>query len=200
MVGREVDPGPLDPLRIRAITRVVFVERQPGPADLLFMFGSSDIPTATYRQVARWVEQGWFERVLVTGKTGRAFERTGVPLAHTMRDGLVNAGVASDMIVVQDRSTNTFEDAEFGLEEVRREGLNPASVLFVSKAHHAGRCLRTLRVHLPDADLRASTYDYVYDGCTVSASDWWQHAVARRRVYAEYLKITTYPELQGDNG
>ena len=198
MVGREVDPGEFDPPQIGVITGTVFVDEQPGPARLLSMFGSSDIPQTVYERVADWVKQDWFGAVLVTGKIGRSYDRTGIPLAHTMRDELVSAGVPANLIVVQDQSTNTFEDAEFGLADVRELGVDPVSVLFVSKAHHAGRCLRTLRIHLPDADIRAATYDYTYDGCTVTKADWWQHDTARRRVYAEYLKTTTYPDLQPD--
>jgi len=196
MVGREVDPGDLGPSRIREITATVFIEDRSGPADLLFMFGSSDIPAAVYSHVADWTRRDWFKLVVVAGKIGRSFDRTGVPLAHTMRDGLVAAGVQPGRIVVQDRSTNTFEDTKFTLEEVRRRKIAPDTVLFVSKAHHSGRCLRTLRVHLPEAEIRAATYDYAYDGCPVTSTDWWQHETARRRVHAEYLKITTYPDLQ----
>lgn len=196
MVAREVDPGDLSPTQIGEITKTVFVAEDPGPADLLFMFGSSDIPGEVYRRVAGWVEAGWFETVLVTGKIGRAFDRTGIPLAHTMRDELVAAGVPADLIVVQDRSTNTFEDAELGIGDVRQRGTGLESVVFVSKSHHAGRCVRTLRLHLPDADIRAVTYDYIYEECAVTEADWWQHDTARRRVYAEYVRITTYPDLQ----
>ncbi len=196
MVAREVDPGDLTPEEIGKITETVFVVEDPSPADVLFMFGSSDIPDAVYRRLAGWVHAGWFRMVVVTGRVGRAFDRTGIPLAHTMRDELVASGVPADLIVVQDRSTNTFEDAEFGIGDVRRCGVEPESVVFVSKSHHAGRCLRTLRLHLPGADIRAVTYDYSYDGCPVTEADWWEHDTTRRRVYAEYLKITTYPHLQ----
>lgn len=198
LIAREVDPGELTPADIGQISRTVFVDEDPGLADLLFMFGSSDIPRVVYQRAAGWVEAGWFRMVVVNGKVGRAFDRTGIPLAHTMRDELVTAGVPAELIVVQDRSTNTFEDAEFGLADVRLSGFEPKTVMFVSKAHHAGRCLRTLRLHLPDTDIRAATYDYSYNGCPVSEADWWEHDTARRRVYAEYLKITTYRDLQVD--
>lgn len=196
MIGREIDPGDLGPSRIREITKTVFIEDRSGPADLPFMFGSPDIPQAVYSRVTDWTRRDWFKIVVVAGKIGRSYDRTGIPLAHTMRDGQVATGVQPGRVVIQDHSTNTFEDAQFTLEEVRRRKIAPDTALFVSKAHDSGRWLRTLQVHLPDAEIRTAIHDYAYDGCPVARTDWWRRETARRRVYAEYVRITTYPDLQ----
>ena len=108
--------------------------------------------------------QGRFSRVLVTGLSGRLYYETGRPLALIMRDELIARGVPSDIILVQDRSTNTLEDVAFSLDVLEQHDISPESIVFLCKAHHSGRCLRTLRKFFPSQTLSPVTYVAVYDG------------------------------------
>ena len=109
-----------------------------------------------------------------------------------MRDELIARGVPSDLILVQDRSTNTLEDVAFSLDVLEQHNISPESIAFLCKAHHSGRCLRTLRKFFPSQTLSPVTYLAKYDGVEVSKEDWYQHKVSRGRVYGEYLRIIEY--------
>ena len=196
-IPREVAVEDLSPEEIEGITQTVFIASQSQSADLLFIFGTSTIDNDVLKSVARACLQGRFPKILVTGLSGRLYDETGRPLAIIMRDELIARGVPSDIILVQDRSTNTLEDVTFSLGVLKKHDFSPESIAFLCKAHHSGRCLRTLRKFFPSQTLSPITYAAEYDGVKVSKEDWYQHEVSRGRVYGEYLRIIEYTK-RGD--
>ena len=197
-IPREVAAEDLQPEDIEHITRTVFVTSEFQPAsDLLFIFGTSTIDGGVLEAVARACLQARFPKVLVTGLSGRLYSKTGKPLARIMPNKLIARGVPSDIILVQDRSTNTLEDVAFSLDVLEKHNISPDSIAFLCKAHHSGRCLRTLRKFFPSQTLSPVTYLAKYEGVQVSKADWYKHPVSRGRVCGEYLRIIKYTE-RGD--
>ena len=196
-IPREVAVRDLQPEEIGRITQTVFVTPDYQPADLLFVFGTSTIDSDTLESVTCDCQQGRFPKIIVTGLSGRLYSETGKPVAHIMRDELIARCVPSDLILVQDKSTNTLEDVDFSLDVLEKHHISPKSIAFLCKAHHSGRCLRTLRKFFPSQNLSAITYVAEYDGVKISKEDWYQHEVSRGRVYGEYLRIIEYTK-RGD--
>ena len=196
-IPREVAVEDLSPEEIERITQTVFVASEPQPTDLLFIFGTSTIDSDALESLARDCQQGRFPKVMVTGLSGRLYSETGRPVARIMRDELIARGVPLEVILVQDRSTNTLEDVAFSLGVLEKHDVSPESIAFLCKAHHSGRCLRTLRKFFPSQTLSPITYLAEYDGIKVSKEDWYQHEVSRSRVYGEYLRIIEYSK-RGD--
>ena len=192
-IPREVALKDLSPEEIEGITQTVFITSDLHPvADLLFIFGTSTIDSDALESVARDCQKGCFPKVIVTGLSGRLYSKTGKPVAHIMRDELIARGVPSEVILVQDRSTNTLEDVAFSLDILKENNISPKSIAFLCKAHHSGRCLRTLRKFFRSQTLLPITYVAVYDGVKIAEEDWYQHEVSRGRVYGEYLRIIEY--------
>ncbi|MCG8622186.1 MAG: YdcF family protein [Proteobacteria bacterium] len=196
-IPREVAVNDLSTEEIKHITQTVFVASESQPVELLFIYGTSSIDSEILDAVARDYLQGRFPKVLVTGLSGRLYYETGRPLASIMRDELTARGVPSDVILVQDRSTNTLEDVAFSLDVLEQHNISPESIAFLCKAHHSGRCLRTFRKFFPFQTLSPITYVAEYNGVKVSKEDWYQHEISRSRVYGEYLRIIKYTE-RGD--
>ena len=197
-IPREVTVENLSPEEIKHITQTVFVTSDLHPAaDLLFIFGTSSIDNEILESVAHDCQRGHFPKVMVTGLSGRLYSETGKPVAHIMRDELIARGVPSDIILVQDRSTNTLEDVAFSLDVLKQHHISPESIAFLCKVHHSGRCLRTLRKFFSFQTLSPVIYFAEYDGIEVSKADWYQHEVSRGRVYGEYLRIIKYTQ-RGD--
>ena len=191
-IPREVAIENLSPKEIEHITQTVFVAPEFQPVDLLFIFGTSTIDNEILESVARDYQKGRFPKVIVTGLSGRLYSETGKPVAHIMRDELITRGIPSDIILVQDRSTNTLEDVAFSLDVLEKHSISPESIAFLCKAHHSGRCLRTLRKFFPSQILSPVTYLAEYEGVKISKEDWYQHEVSRGRVYGEYLRVVEY--------
>ena len=196
-IPREVAVENLSPEEIEHITQTVFLASESQPTDLLFIFGTSSIDNGILTSVARDCQHRRFPKVIVTGLRGRLYYETGRPVALIMRDELIARGVPSDVILVQDRSTNTLEDVTFSLDVLKKHDFSPESIAFLCKAHHSGRCLRTLRKFFPSQTLSPVTYLAEYEGVKVSKADWYKHPVSRGRVYGEYLRIIKYTE-RGD--
>ena len=197
-IPREVAVEDLSPEEIEYITQTVFVVSESNQsADLLFIFGTSTIDSDALESVARDYQKGRFPKVMVPGLSGRLYSETGKPVAHIMRDELIARGVPSDIILIQDRSTNTLEDVAFSLDVLEKHDVSPERIAFLCKAHHSGRCLRTLRKFFPSQTLSPITYLAEYDGIKVSKEDWYQHEISRGRVYGEYLRIIEYTK-RGD--
>ena len=197
-IPREVAVVDLSPEEINHITQTVFVGSEFNqPADLLFIFGTSTIDSEVLESVARDYQQGRFPKVIVTGLSGRLYSETGKPLAHIMRDELITRGVPSEVILVQDRSTNTLEDVAFSLDVLEKHDIFLDSIAFLCKAHHSGRCLRTLRRFFPSLMLSPVVYVAEYERIKIAEENWYQHEVSRGRVYGEYLRIIEYSK-RGD--
>ncbi len=197
-IPREVAVEDLSPEEIEHIAQTVFVPSDLHPAaDLLFIFGTSTIDGEVLESLARDCQQGCFPKVLVTGLSGRLYDETGKPVAHIMRDELIVRGVPSEVILVQNRSTNTLEDVAFSLDVLEKHGIFPESIAFLCKSHHSGRCLRTLKKFFPSQMLSPVIYIAEYDGIKICKEDWYQHKVSRGRVYGEYLRIIKYTQ-RGD--
>jgi uncharacterized SAM-binding protein YcdF (DUF218 family) len=188
-IARESEVPPLSPDEVAEITRTVFCKDEVGPADLFFLFGTYQGDWGRFSAI--WREVGR-PPVLVAGQIGPDWFKSGKPLAHHMRDHLVAHGVPEAAILVEDRSTNTKEDVERSLPILEAAGVRPGRILFAAKAHHSGRCLRTLRKFFPHAYLMPLTFPARYGDVFVTARDWNEHDVARARVYGEYLRIKVY--------
>lgn len=191
-IAREPDSSQLTAAEIAQISQIVFATPNPQPADLLFVFGTSTLHAQILGQIADYFQRGFYPWMLVTGLLGRAYYETGKPVAHYLRDNFIASGIPADKILVQDRSTNTLEDATFSLEVLEKAQIAPQTIAFLSKSYHSGRCLLTMRKVFPSQPLFPITYDPQIDGVTVSAENWAAHPVSRGRTYGEYLRIRQY--------
>lgn len=193
-ISREVIVPSLSTSEITQISQTVFLPSNPKRADIIFVFGSSD---GDWISVAKLYSDKFSDKILVNGRTGKAYDRTGKPLAHIIREALLSQGIPSEAILVQDQSTNTLEDVRLGKGVLDEHHLSPASILFVSKSHHSGRAFRTLRKFFPQANISVLTYNASYNGVRVSSDCWWMHPTAKAKVYGEYVRIRQYSQ-RGD--
>lgn len=188
-IPRDAAVPSLSDAQITEITELVFAKPNPQKADVMFVLGASG---GDWPAVANLFSRGLAQKILVNGKLGRDYQVEDKPLARLIQSELVKLGVPKEAILIQDQSSNTLEDVKFGQEVLTRHDIFPTAILFVSKAHHSGRALRTLKKFFPQTQLFSFTYDAVYDRVRVCRNSWWQHPAAKARVYGEYLRIQRY--------
>ena len=188
-VEREPELPELSSSEAAAIGQAAFVESDPKPSDLLFVFGSAH---GDWELVARLYASGMAPVVLVTGRAGKDYYATGVPQAHSIRAALLALGVPASALLIEDTSDNTYENVHCAKVLPERDNRLPRSILFVCKSHHSGRAWRTLALAFPEADLHCATYDGVYQGVPISQATWLLHEVSRRRVYGEFQRMQLY--------
>lgn len=62
-------------------------------------------------------------------------------------------------IILEKKSMNTLENVIFSFDLLRKKKISPKSICFVSKSHHALRCLLTLKKYFWDITYSCLTYD-----------------------------------------
>ena len=191
-VPRMPEVPDLSPRDITKITETVFVGSNPQRADVIFVFGSAF--GEDWKNVADLYFKGFAPFIYVAGGFS---QKLGDFLSHTIRDTLVKLGVPALKIVVDEQSTSTLEDVKNAKVIFEREHLPYSRILFVAKAPHSGRCLRTLMKVFPDSELFPFTYDVSRQGALFTKDNWWADPVAKSLVYGEYLRTKLYAE-RGD--
>lgn len=199
-MARELERFPVCPAltsdEVAAITSAVFVHSNPQKADVLFVFGSS---YGQWEQVAELYKRGLVPKVFIAGGIEDE-ENSGVIMSHAIQKALVGFAVPEGVIILDERSRNTLEDAAFGREIFISKDVPHRRILFAAKAPHSGRCLKTLKKVFPDSELFPFVYDFVFRGETITeniSETWWQSDLGRSYVYGEYQRILLYSK-RGD--
>lgn len=187
---REIAPESLSESEIRRLTELTFVPHDPGPADLLFVFGTVQ---GDWQGLAAALNHGWFPHAILAGKSGGETLHGMPTLAQHMRAQLLAAGAPPERLTLQEQATNTLEDISLSLDLIaERFPVGPRSICFFAKAHHSGRCARTLRRFFPKVPLRAWTMPARYGDVAVDEGGWMETEIGRARVYGEALRIERY--------
>ena len=171
------------------ITEQLFVCENPVPADIAIMFGA-DNERDMERRARRGVElyrAGLVPRLLVTG--GGALART-CPESTRMAEFARRLGVPDVDLLVEDQSTNTFENAAYTVALLQERGLlnTLAVAILISAEWHMRRVLLTVRRFFP------ATVRFVCcptrEGC--NRENWMKLDACREQVALEALLMETF--------
>lgn len=193
-IPRTVEPPELDAATIARIGRTVFRPSATVAADVLLVFGTIE---ARWEALARACRSGLYGRIVLAGGCGPGWKHYGTAIAHGMHAALAAQGVDPVRMAVQDRSHNTLEDVAFSLDLLAPGAPPPRRIAYAAKAPHSGRCWLTLRRFFRSAELHAHHLPPARGAPDAGAESWWGDPAARRRVYAEFLRIIEY-SARGD--
>lgn len=162
------------------------------------IFGTNQATPA--EMVARRYHQGLAPFIILTGGVNR---HTGVLEAIEHRDIIREHGVPDAVMRYEDKSTTTQGNVERALpflHEALRSGL---ALTAACKWYHR-RAIQLLRALVPQAPFfHAVTWEPIYDGVTVTRSDWWlkspvaaQHVLKEWQVIPERLAAGSLKEVE----
>ena len=116
------------------------------------------------------LNKGEVTLLVTTGGRG-LFNLTPKPLGQLSKEYLVKNGVDESKILVEDKSVNTYQNAEFALKIMEKNNLK--SALVITSAVHAGRAKRIFK-DVPPKDFRIdfAISDYVSGIWTVWDYFW----------------------------
>ncbi len=116
--------------------------------------------------------------------------------AQVIISHLLKAGIRSENIVFEEKSTNSLENVLFAKEKFDFSKIS--SLMVVCKSHAAGRQIRTLKKHIPNnIEYVPYTFNTVYKDTEVNRYNWMTTEIGKKRVWGEYLRIIQYGE-KGD--
>lgn len=124
------------------------VNDTPEKSDLIFVFGG---PTLNQVKKAKELfDQGYSDKILVTGNTG-TFNNPDwhKPVAEIYANFLIENGIPSKNILVQNTSTNTLEDVTFSIPTIKNNFPNLQKIILVSNPMHQRRCFATFQKQFP---------------------------------------------------
>lgn len=173
-------------MSLREVSDYLFIQDDPSPADLIFVFGGRRPERA--QKAVELYNQGLAPQILISGGDNRG---TNVTEAEALKKLVVEAGVPNSAILLETESTNTLESVEKStrLIEERIGWGNVKAVILVTSPAKMKRAKQTVARHIP----REVKIYCVPDGRTDIAKDnWWTSEEGREAVFRELEKVRVY--------
>jgi uncharacterized SAM-binding protein YcdF (DUF218 family) len=157
------------------------------PADLLFVFGTSEDVARRADEAVRLWREGFCRWSIVSGGITPGSK---LSECEIIKAAMVERGVPPERILEEHRSTNTGENVMFSLSVIEAAlGLeNIRSVICLGNSWTARRYPMTLHQHWPEVEKMLVTVD----SFGVPLALWHTHPVLRRRILHEWDKIEPY--------
>ena len=125
---------------VAGLDAIVVFGSAVSPAQFERPYPRPDYETFTRCEHAAWIHRLTALPVLVSGGTGGD---PSPPIAATMRELLVSAGVPTGMIWMEDRSHSTHENASFSAQVLRNHGAGRVALVVDARSMpRAAACLR----------------------------------------------------------
>ena len=135
---------------------------------------------ARAEEAIRLYKEGWARKIIFSGA---ALDKTGPSNAAAMQRQAITEGVPAADILLDEVSTNTFENALAVREIVKREDMK--QIILVTSPYHQRRAYVTFRSKL-GRDLRILNHSAVDERWRRSA--WWANDYSYRITLAELQK------------
>lgn len=171
-------------------------------ADCIIAMGSHDLRVAEY--AARLVLEGWAPLLVCSGGLGRLTENVWTePEARKFAWVAENAGVSSNRILIEEKSSNTAENLKFSHTLLNEHKIKAGSAILVHKPYMERRVMATVGVVWPELECIVSSPPFeflVYPNQEIPMDDVIHIMVGdfhRIIVYAE-LGFQTPQEIPGN--
>jgi uncharacterized SAM-binding protein YcdF (DUF218 family) len=172
------------PLGLQAAGDFLVIRDPLRPADVVIAI-SGDGTGERARTAAALLRRGLAPWMIVSGS--RAGAARGGAAAEMVRVA-VGAGAPLDRIVLDDRSTNTQDNARHSARLMARHGWKRA--ILVTSPYHTRRAAVIFRAEFQPRGLELQVY--AADGSFFDVRRWWTRAQDRALVRGEYVKLAAW--------
>lgn len=146
------------------------VRHQPRRCDVAIALGSRDLDVPIH--AAAMFQQGWFPQIVFTGGNSPfTIERFPRGEAVHFREHAISLGVPTDVILVETQATNTSENITNSRQVLADAGIQPSSVMLISRPYHLRRAYATFRKVWPEVDVVCSARPLPLDEYIASIGD-----------------------------
>lgn len=202
--SREIEKIPktprLSPELVDALTRLCFLEDEPEPADLIFVFGSNINHLEIAAMISGLLQKNISRKVIITG--GKAeYENSHfdeIAESEQILSHIPCSDYPDAIFIRESLSKNSLENV---VEAARIYDFSKEpSILFISHSYASRRSRLTMQRICGDAKLISYPFDIPAPGSAkerVSRKRWWKTAAGKSMVWGEYLRFLTYGE-RGD--
>ncbi|NKE58997.1 YdcF family protein [Lentzea sp. PSKA42] len=143
---------------------------EPRRCDVGIGLGSHDLGVATH--TAELYHQGMFPRIVFTGANApTTIERFPRGEAVHYREHAIALGVPAEVITIETQATNTSQNLTNSRKVLADAGLQPASIMLISRPYQQRRAYATCRKVWPEADVVCSSRPMPLDEYIASIGD-----------------------------
>ena len=183
------------------ITRYIFIEDEPQKSDIIFIPGSSNWVLA--ETAASLYKEGKANKIMPSGmyfyKIGRflnervtdeRYKGNFRTEAEFLSSVLVKNGVENKDILIEEKATNTYENAIFSRDLLKENNLTVKKAIICSQAFHARRAFMTYSHLFPGTEF----YVVPTDTQGITADSWYKTERGIQVVLGELKKCGEYFE------
>lgn len=169
------------------ITDFIFMEDRIEPADVIL------IPGCSHKQLiehaAKLYQEGIAPYILPSGGHNSKLTDYNSEWEFLYKNA-VRLGIPSSAILKEDKASNTFENAEFSLDILRKKNIIVRKAILVCKNYHSRRAFLTYATIFPsDVSILVSP---VIDGRDIRKDNWFMDNKRIHIVMSEVVKIGEY--------
>jgi hypothetical protein len=129
-------------------------------------------------------DRGYFENLIISG----GVTVQGAPSeAELILQAVVKCGIPKDIIVLEDKATNTGENVIFARDKLNGHAIE--EILLIGKISSKRRYVMTVKKHWPEIR-KICCHGVNYFSC--GENQWWKDEEFRRRVISECRRIPSY--------
>jgi len=183
------------------ITRYIFIEDEPQKSDIIFIPGSSNWVLA--ETAASLYKEGKANKIMPSGmyfyKIGRflnervtdeRYKGNFRTEAEFLSSVLVKNGVENKDILIEEKATNTYENAIFSKDLLKENNLTVKKAIICPQAFHARRAFMTYSHLFPGTEF----YVVPTDTQGITADSWYKTERGIQVVLGELQKCGEYFE------
>lgn len=186
---------------IEDITKFIFIKDEPETADIIFIPGSSNWVLA--ETAAGLYKEGKADKIMPSGRyfykigrflnervTDERYKGNFRTEAEFLSSVLVKNGVADNDIIIEEKATNTYENAIFSKDLLKENNLTVKKAIICTQAFHARRAFMTYSHLFPDTEF----YVVPTDTQGITADSWYKTERGIQVVLGELQKCGEYFE------
>jgi len=168
----------------KAITKLIFLSDKPFKADLIISPGT--FRKGVVEKTLEIYKQGYANKIITTGGVTRD---RGITEGQYQKEFLIQNGVPSEDILLENKSLDTSENALFAKEILDKEGFKYEKILLISKTYHARRIFMTFKKVFPKSQIRVIS---TVDDKDITKDNWYKDDEKKEMVMGEVMKIGKY--------
>ncbi len=113
-----------------------------------------------------------------------------------IEEKLIDSGISSEIIIKENRSTNSYENVFYIQEEINKRRIN--NLLCISKSYGVGRQYRTIKKRFPELNIQMKGFDTSIDfEGNITRLNWTEKEKWKSLIWGEYLRNYVY-SVKGD--
>lgn len=165
------------------------LEQKVMAADCIIVMGSQDLGAVP--RAVELLQKGYSDLVVFSGGFGKVTQNMWAkPEAEIFAQLALNLGMPATQMLLETQSSNCGENVLFSMQLLAAKGINPGTVILVSKPYLERRAFATFKQHFPDVSVVVTSQQIAFADYMAQVADQEQ---AIQLMVGDLQRILLYP-------